>query len=66
MAKNNNNAKTTEVMLVCPKWGYEQTLSIEHAERLLSMENNGGWVLPENTQFNYVDGSLVRGNKKED
>lgn len=66
MAKNNNNAKTTEVMLVCPKWGYEQKLSIEHAERLLSMENNGGWVLPENTQFNYVDGSLVRGNKKED
>lgn len=67
MAKsNNNNGKITMVTLVCPKWGYEQTLSIEHAERLLSMENNGGWVLPENTQFNYVDGSLVRRNKKED
>lgn len=66
MAKNNNNAKTTEVMLVCPKWGYEQTLSVEHAERLLAMENNGGWQLPENSPFVYSNGTIERRNKKED
>jgi len=64
MAKKNNNAKTTEVMLVCPKWGYEQTLSVEHAENLLNMQNNGGWQLPKDSEYEFANGSLTRRNTK--
>lgn len=28
--------------------------SIEHAERLLRRENNGGWKIPDNSPFQYT------------
>jgi len=63
MAKN---SKRSEVVLVCPQWGYEREFSVEHAENLLSMRNNGGWELPKNSEFEYIDGTIVRRHTKED
>ena len=45
----------------------EQQFEISHAERLLKMANNGGWRLPENSQFKFdSDGLGIRKNKKRD
>lgn len=60
------NSKKSEVVLICPKLGYERKFSVEHAESLLSMKNNGGWVLPKNSEFEYIDGTIVRRHTKED
>lgn len=54
------------VLLVCPKWGYEQILSVEHAENLLNMPNNGGWKLSKDSEYEIKDGSLTRRNTKGD
>lgn len=51
-------AKTTIVTLVAG----EQTADLEfsHAERLLRMPRNGGWHLPENSKFEFVNDALRR------
>lgn len=59
-------AKSTNVTLVVEKHGYKRDFAIEHAERLLSLANNGGWQLPENSPFVYSNGTIERRNKKED
>lgn len=57
--------KKTVVTLNCPALGDRQ-FEVSHAERLLAMPNNGGWHLPENSQYEYKDGSITRRNKKKD
>ena len=52
------NAKTTTVTLVAN--GVTREFEISHAERLLSMPHNGGWHLPENSKFEYVNNGLRR------
>jgi hypothetical protein len=58
------NAKTTTVTLVAN--GVTQQFEFAHAERLLKMPNNGGWKLPENSKFEFVENGLrCRTDKKE-
>ena len=59
------NAKTTFVTLVAN--GVERDFDFDHAERLLRMPRNGGWKLPENSKFEFVNDALrSKRNKKED
>ena len=59
------NAKTTSVTLVAN--GVAGEFEFSHAERLLRMPNNGGWHLPENSKYEFVDNGLQRRrDKKED
>lgn len=58
------NAKTTTVTLVAN--GVTREFEISHAERILRMPKNGGWRLPENSKFEFVDyGLRCRADKKE-
>lgn len=57
------NAKTTMVVLTCQSLG-EREFEITHAERLLGMPNNGGWVLPTDSEYEYKDGSISRKSTK--
>lgn len=52
------------ITLNCPSLGDRQ-FEVSHAERLLAMQNNGGWKLPENSPYEYTNGSICRRNKKE-
>jgi hypothetical protein len=47
--------------------GTQQEFDIDHAERILRTPENGGWRLPEDSdyQFDYYDGITRRGNKKD-
>ena len=56
------NAKTTTVTLVAN--GVTREFEISHAERLLNMPNNGGWQLPENSKFEFVNNGLQRRQDK--
>ena len=59
------NAKTTTVTLVAN--GVTRDFELSHAERLLRMPRNGGWELPENSKYEFVDNGLRRrANKKKD
>lgn len=60
--------KKTMVLLTCPPLHTEREFEVTHAERLLRMNNNGGWQLPENSKFEFHKdyGIRVRRNKKED
>ena len=58
-------AKVTRVTLVAGSITREFELS--HAERLLSMPRNGGWHLPEDSKYEFVDyGIRRRADKKVD
>lgn len=60
-------AKVTNVMLMVPEHGIQHDFTLEHAERLLRMPNNGGWVLPENSKFELTkDGLKYRTNTEGD
>lgn len=42
-----------------------QEFTIDHAERLLNMGNNGGWKLPEDSQFKFENHGIgIRDTKK--
>lgn len=59
------NAKTTTVTLVAN--GVTQEFEFSHAERLLRMPHNGGWHLPENSKYEFVDYALqCKRNKRKD
>jgi hypothetical protein len=58
------NSKSTMITLSCPSLGDRQ-FEVSHAERLLAMPNNGGWHLPEDSSYEYKNGSISRRNKKE-
>lgn len=60
-------AKITEVKLICPEAGMEEMFEISHAERLLRRKRNGGWRLPDDSKFEFIDNGIrCRRNKKED
>jgi hypothetical protein len=54
-----------KVILVVPQHNMEQEFEVSHAERLLRMKRNGGWVLPSDSkfEFNQTNGIKRRGNK---
>ena len=57
-----------KVKLVNPTSNVEPIeLEVGHAERLLRMENNGGWKLPENSPFTFSveNGITKRSNTKD-
>lgn len=60
--------KFTNVVLENSKTGTTQEFEINHAERLLRMPNNGGWVLPADSQYKFdvKNGIGIRNDKKED
>lgn len=59
------NAKSTTVTLQAN--GVIREFEFSHAERLLQMPRNGGWELPKNSQYEFVNNGLRRcGNKKKD
>lgn len=59
-------AKKTTVRLVCPTHNLTDDFTIEHANRLLRMQNNGGWQLPKDSDFKFTNdnGIEYRRNKK--
>lgn len=61
-------AKVTKVVLECPTLNTTEEFEINHAERLLRMPNNGGWRLPENSDFKFDkdNGIGYKRNKKAD
>jgi hypothetical protein len=60
--------KLTNVVLENKTLSTTQEFEINHAERLLRMPNNGGWVLPKDSPyiFSTKNGIGFRPNKKED
>lgn len=58
------NAKTTKVTLEAN--GVTRELEISHAERLLRMPRNGGWHLPEKSNFEFVNNGLRRRQDKRE
>lgn len=54
--------KEPTVTLVVPKHNMQREFSVEHAERLLDMGShvNGGWVLPENSNYYYDEENGLR------
>lgn len=61
-------AKTTIVLLECTTLKTTREFEIAHAERLLKMQNNGGWRLPKNSKFEFSkeNGIGYKRNKKAD
>lgn len=60
-----SGSKQTTVLLVVPKFGIQQDFALDHAERILRMPNNGGWELPEDSNFELTENGLAcRRNKK--
>lgn len=57
-------AKTTTVCLFCEAIGAKE-FEISHAERLLSMRNNGGWVLSDK-EFEFKNGVISKRNSGKD
>lgn len=57
--------KSTTVTLVNRRLGWSREFSPDHAERLLRMRDNGGWALPDNSEYTYTaeNGLAVRRNK---
>ena len=50
------NAKATMVALEAN--GATREFEISHAERLLRMHNNGGWHLPKDSKYEFVNDGL--------
>lgn len=61
-------SKTTTVLLKCETLKTTREFEIAHAERLLRMQKNGGWQLPENSKFEFSkeNGLRYKRNKKAD
>lgn len=56
------NAKITSVTL-CAN-GMEKSFEISHAERILNLKNNGGWILSDEN-FIFENGKLERISNKQ-
>lgn len=58
-------SKTTKIELLRTDTGAKEKFDIQHAEKLLSMRNNGGWILPEDSkyQFDIENGLTAKRNK---
>ena len=60
-----STAKTTKILLEVPKWGLRQEFDFTLAESILRTRDNGGWVLPEDSEFEFKDNGLrYRTDKK--
>lgn len=61
-------AKVQKVRLFNTTLNTTTEYEINHAERILRMPNNGGWQLPEDSEykFDFNDGIGYRENKKGD
>lgn len=59
-------AKVTKIALMRIDNEQVQEFEVTHAERLLRMRNNGGWVLPEksNYQFDKENGITSKRHQK--
>ena len=58
-------AKATKVVLVNPHNGEPREFEADHAERILNLRNCA-WKLPEDSEYEFKDGTLNRRNKKAD
>lgn len=56
-------AKTTTVILTCPSCG-DREFEVNHAERLLRMQKNGGWQLKDK-EYEFKDGYITRRDTKK-
>lgn len=54
------NNKVTKVVLECEKLGTKKEFDVDHAERLLLMNNNGGWQLPSDSNFEFDKENGIR------
>ena len=60
------SAKQTFVKLACDALG-DREFDFEQANRLLAMKPNGGWHLPEDSEFQFsVENGLERRRNKEE
>ena len=59
-------AKTTNVTLICEEHNLKQDFEISHSENLLRMKFNGGWKLPENSNFEFdlTNGIRIKQNTR--
>lgn len=57
------NAKSTRVTLVAGE--QVQDFEFTHAERILRMPSNGGWHLPDDSKYEFVDNALHRRTNKK-
>ena len=55
-----SNNKVTKVVLECEKLGVRREFDVDHAERLLLMNNNGGWQLPADSNFEFDKENGIR------
>jgi hypothetical protein len=55
-------AKTTRITLVSTS-GSAQDFEVTHAERLLGFRNSA-WTLPENSEYRFENGSIIRHTTK--
>ena len=46
------------VVLEVKEHNMEKPFSIEHAERLLRMDKNGGWELPKDSPYEFKDNAI--------
>ena len=57
------NGKVQTVELFNSVLDSTEAFEITHAERLLRMRNNGGWTLPEDSQYTFEnDGIRIKEN----
>ena len=56
------SSKEQKIVLVVPRYNMRQSFGKAHAERLLALglESNGGWMLPEDSEYEYVKGYGLR------
>ena len=57
-------AKVTRVALATRNEGAVREFAIDHAERILAMKNSG-WRLPDNSEYEYSNGTITRRDKKK-
>lgn len=59
--------KNTTVILINAALGWSRDFAPDHAERLLSLRNNGGWELPKDSPYTYTkeNGLAVKRNKAD-
>lgn len=60
--------KEKTIVLVVPAYGIKKEFGIPHAERLLDMgaQLNGGWELPEDSEYEYIEEQGLRLKTKKD
>lgn len=59
--------KNTTVILINAALGWSRDFAPDHAERLLSLRNNGGWELPKDSPYTYdkKNGLAVKRDKTD-